>query len=65
MNAHRTFGFLAAVVVMVGQVAVFAVDTAAVAQTTVARTGYVHTLDAKAATVAGLAHQGSDRPALS
>jgi hypothetical protein len=31
MNTHRIFGFLAAVVVIVAQIAVFAVDTAAVA----------------------------------
>jgi hypothetical protein len=31
MNAHRTFGFLAAVLVTVVQFAVFATDTAAVA----------------------------------
>lgn len=37
MNAHRTLGFLAAVLVTVGQIAVFATDTAAVAQTASAR----------------------------
>jgi hypothetical protein len=47
MNAHRTIGFLAAVLVTVGQVAVFATDTAAVAQNATARGGYENTLDAK------------------
>jgi len=59
MNTHRTFGFVAAVLVMVGQIAVFAVDTAAVAENTVARAGYENSLDSKAALLARVANSES------
>lgn len=44
MNAHRTLGLVAAVLVTVGQVLLFAVDTAAVAQTASLRGGYSNPL---------------------
>jgi hypothetical protein len=47
MNTHRTIGFAAAVLVTVAQIAVFATDTAAVAQNGPARAGYEYTLDAR------------------
>ena len=49
MNTHKSLGFLAAVLVTVAQVAVFATDTAAVAQNESARGGYEQTLNARVA----------------
>ena len=45
MNAHRTLGLLAAVLVTTGQAMVFAVDTAAVAQNAGERDGYASSVD--------------------
>jgi len=64
MNTHRTVGFVAAVLVTVAQIAVFATDTAAVAQSTSARAGYENTLDARAIPAARLAYDESDRTAI-
>ena len=44
MNAHRTLGLVAAIVVTASQVLLFAVDTAAVAQTASLRGGYANPL---------------------
>lgn len=49
MNAHKSLGLLAAVLVTAGQTLVFAMDTAAVAQDTVSRGGYENTRGAEAA----------------
>lgn len=49
MNAHKSLGFLAAVLVTVAQIALFATDTAAVAQNESARGGYEQTLNARVA----------------
>ena len=49
MNTHKSLGFLAAVLVTVVQLAVFATDTAAVAQNESARSGYEQTLNARVA----------------
>ena len=49
MNTHKSLGFLAAVLVTVAQIALFATDTAAVAQNESARGGYEQTLNAQVA----------------
>jgi hypothetical protein len=59
MNTHRTIGFMAAVLVTVGQIAVFATDTAAVAQNAAARGGYESTLDARVSPHAPVAYDES------
>jgi len=46
MNAHRSFGFLAAFLVTVGQFFVVSSSTVAVAQSATDRTGYETTLSA-------------------
>ena len=47
MNAHKSLGLLAAILVTTGQALVLAVDTAAVAQNAGPRGGYEVTLDAR------------------
>jgi hypothetical protein len=64
MNTHKTFGFAAAVLVTIAQIAVFATDTAAVAQSTSARPGYGNAFEARAIPAASLAYDGSGRPAI-
>lgn len=46
MNAHRSLGFLAAVLLTIGQILVVSTATAAVAQNSSARGGYEATLSA-------------------
>jgi hypothetical protein len=46
MNAHRSFGFLAALLVTVGQILVLATGTTAVANNTSEHSGYEITLNA-------------------
>jgi hypothetical protein len=61
MYAHRALGFLAAVLVTVAQIAVFATDTAAVAQTASARGGYENGLDTSANPQASVAYGESGK----
>jgi hypothetical protein len=45
MNTHRSFGFLAALLVTVGQILVVSAGTATVANSTSERSGYEITLN--------------------
>jgi hypothetical protein len=45
MNAHRSFGFLAALLLTVGQILVVSAGTATVANNTSERSGYEITLN--------------------
>ena len=47
MNANRALGLLAAILITTGQALVFAVDTSAAAESTVAPSTYHSTLGAK------------------
>ena len=60
MNAHRSLGLLAAVLITAGQALLIAVDTAAVAQNTNPRGGYESPLDATVTPGATVTYGASD-----